>query len=434
MVETFTPAVCGSRRRQRLALAGFAVGALAASALVGAGLGALGGLVGGELALAAAALALLAAAREAGLLPLPLPQIRRQVPERWRAELPLPVWSVGYGAGLGAGFLTFQPVATFWVACAAAVALGRPLAASLCFTAYGLGRTLSAAFARRGQADATAAVEALARRRRLLLRVNAFALVVCAGLLAAPAAGAATSLGPGLDPAARPTVLARAVMDGGSSSVRVKPRGESAVTVPGAAAPSVDGDLLAYDDADGIKVIEWRTAALRAQLDGPVAKPALDWPLLAFIRTGRLYERLVVADFTDPASPTRRTIARLRRRNDLGRPSLAAGRIAWHAVTRSRSTVFLKVLSTGKRTVVARSEVAVESNPALTAFRVLWVEQRAKSASLRVRRLDRVRSRKIYSVSGRDRRLWTTALARRTAYVTRWRPSTGASTLVRVIF
>src|SRR5919197_1777765 len=172
MVETFTPDVCGSRRRQRLALAYFALGAFAASALVGAGLGALGGLMGGGLALAAASLALLAAAREGGLLPLPLPQFRRQVPERWRAELPLPVWSLGYGIGLGIGFLTFQPVATFWVACAAAVALGRPLSAALCFAAFGLGRTLMTVSARRGHADPTAAVEALVRRRRILLRAN----------------------------------------------------------------------------------------------------------------------------------------------------------------------------------------------------------------------------------------------------------------------
>src|SRR5216117_1689924 len=142
MVETFTPAVCGSRRRQRLALVGFAVGALVASAFFGAALGLLGSVLGARLTLAAAGLALLAAAREGGVLRFPIPQARRQVPERWRTELPLPLWSAGYGAGLGAGLFTFQPVSTFWVACAAAVALGKPLTAALCFSAYGAGRTL----------------------------------------------------------------------------------------------------------------------------------------------------------------------------------------------------------------------------------------------------------------------------------------------------
>src|SRR4029453_1006927 len=157
MVETFTPAVCGSKRRQRIALAGFATGAIAVAALVGALLGALGALIGREVALVVAGLAMLAAAREAGLLPIPLPQVRRQVPERWRVELPLPLWSIGYGAGLGAGFLTFQPVATFWVACAAAVALANPAAAAACFAAYGAGRAFMARWPRRGPVGPTAA-------------------------------------------------------------------------------------------------------------------------------------------------------------------------------------------------------------------------------------------------------------------------------------
>ena len=434
MVETFTPAVCGSRRRQRLALAGFAVGALSASALVGAALGALGGLAGAEIALAVACLALVAAAREGGLVPLPLPQLRRQVPERWRSELPLPAWSIGYGAGLGAGFLTFQPVATFWIACAAAVALARPLPAALCFVAFGVGRTIMAVSARRGHPDATAAVEALAGRRRLLVRANVVVLLACAALLAAAAAGAATGLGAGLDPAASRGVLARAWMDGGGSSVVVEPQGENAVTVSAAAAPALDRDLLAYADAQGIKVIEWHTRDLVARVDGPVAKPALDWPLLAYVRTTTDRKRLIVADFSDPAAPTRRRMASTLRRDDLGRPALEAGRLAWHKVTRRESRVLLQNLATGRRRLIAHSKIAVETNPSLTGKRILWVEQRAKSARLRVRPFARARVRTIYKIEGADRRLWTTALAGRTAYVTRWRPSTGASTLVRVSF
>ena len=63
MVETFTPAVCGSRPRQRLAIALFALAASVASAALGATLGFVGGLVGTRPALiGAAALAFLAAA------------------------------------------------------------------------------------------------------------------------------------------------------------------------------------------------------------------------------------------------------------------------------------------------------------------------------------------------------------------------------------
>jgi len=438
MVETFTPAVCGSKRRQRLALAGFAVGAVAASALVGAALGAVGALLGTQLAFLVAALALLAAAREAGIVRLPLPQLRRQVPERWRAELPLPVWSVGYGIGLGLGFVTFQPVATFWVACGAAVALGKPLAAGLCFAAYGAGRALMTAWPRHGQPDPTAAVESLARRRRLLLLGNVLALLVCAGLLAAaPAAGAAIQIqtaGAGLDPAAAWTVLGRARMGSGSSSVLLEPRGGTPITIDGAAAPAVDGGLLAYEDGQGVKVIDWRTGDLVARVDGQVAKPALDWPLLGFVRTDSTYKRLVVADYTDRASPVEHVITRISAGNDLGRPSLAGGRIAWHKLTATSSTIYAQRLATGRRSVVARSRVLVLANPSITLTRIVWVRQSSRACVLRMRSWASSTVRGIYRTTGSTRLLWTTALVGRTAYVTRWSLRTGASTLVRVNF
>jgi hypothetical protein len=434
MVETFTSAVCGSRQRQRVALAGFALGAIAASALVGATLGALGAALGAQLALVAAAVALLAAAREAGLVSIPLPQLRRQVPERWRFELPLPVWSVGYGAGLGAGFLTFQSVATFWVACAAAVALANPLAAAACFATFGAGRAVMAAWPRRGHEDATAAVESLAGRRRVLLAANVVVLILCAVLLSAPSAGAATSLGPGLDPSARGGVLGRAKMSSGTSSILLEPAGESAVTIPSGSAPSVDGDLVAYVDSQGVKVIDWRTGSPVAQVDGTVAKPALDWPLLAYVRTGSTYKRLIIADYTDPAAPIEREIARVRVRNDLGRPSLVGGRIAWHKVMSVGSVVYVQVLATGKRTVIAHSPIAVVANPSLSSTRVVWVAEYPRACALRTRRFDSRRVKRIYRTTGNTRLLWTTALNGRTAYVTQWSLKTGASTLVRVNF
>jgi hypothetical protein len=436
MVETFTPAVCGSRRRQRLALTGFALGAIGASALVGAFLGAIGAALGAEVALVAAGLALVAAAREAGLVSLPLPQLRRQVPERWRFELPLPVWSVGYGAGLGAGFLTFQPVATFWVACAAAVALASPLAAALCFTAFGAGRALMTAWPRRGQDDPTSAVEGLVRQRRLLLAANVAVLLVCAALLAAPTAGAATSrgIGSGFDPSARGTVLGWAQMDNGTRRVVVDPANGSNAVVQHAWSPAVDGRLLAYVDSGGIKVIDWSTGVRVAQVEGSVARPALDWPLLAYVRTGTSYKRLLVANFSNPGAPTRRYITKVARRNDLGRPSLASGRIAWHRVTAGGSRVYLQVLASGKRRTIARSKIAVLANPSLSSTRIIWVKQAARSCLLLVRRLDSRTVRRIYKTTRKTRLLWTTTLTGRTAYVTRWSQRTGASTLVRVNF
>ncbi|MBW3593351.1 MAG: hypothetical protein KY396_06635, partial [Actinobacteria bacterium] len=141
MIETITPAGCGGRKRYRFALLLFTLGAVAAAATVGALLGLLGGVLGVERAvLVVAILAGVGAAREAGVVTVPLPQLRHQVPERWNHELPLPIWATGYGAGLGIGFATVQPFATVWFAALAALAGGRPLSAAAGFARSGVGR------------------------------------------------------------------------------------------------------------------------------------------------------------------------------------------------------------------------------------------------------------------------------------------------------
>src|SRR4051794_39032065 len=102
MIATITPAGCGSRQRHIAAAAVFTLAAIAAAAALGAAAGLVGAALGGgrQVLVAAALVAVLAAAREARLVRLPIPQLRRQVPERWRWQRPLPVWAAGYGAGL----------------------------------------------------------------------------------------------------------------------------------------------------------------------------------------------------------------------------------------------------------------------------------------------------------------------------------------------
>ena len=450
MVETFTPAVCGSRSRQRLALALFALGALAASAALGAALGLVGGLVGTRPALVgAAALAALAAVRELGLFRLPLPQSRRQVPERWRRELPLPLWSAGYGAGLGAGFLTFQPVATFWVACAAALALGRPVLAAGCFAFYGAGRAFMAVWPRRREPDGAAAVERMVGQSFFVARANAFVLVLAVVLLAAaPAAGAAvTSLGSGFDPAADGQTLARARMNAGTIEVLVAPPApDPAVPVSPANAPALDGNLLAYVDDQGIKVIDWQTDTVVAHVNGDVSDPALRWPLVAYRLHDGVYERLVLADFSAPGSPTLRRVASVRSADDLGRPSLGGGKLAFHRILHRSSAIFALDLSTWTRRVIVRSNIRMESNPCVTAKRIVWVEQGAHGSLrgedyvpaagslLRMKRFGRDSIRTLMRVDGRRTFLWTTALTGRTAYVTKWTPSRHRSVVLRVTF
>jgi hypothetical protein len=431
MLETFTPAVCRSRKRQIVAQALVTGAAVAAAAALGLVLGFAGSLVGGRHALyAAAAFALLAAAREAGLVRFPLPQARRQVPERWRFELPLPVWATGYGAGLGAGFFTFQPVSTFFVACAAAFALARPLPAAACFALYGAGRAAMVVWPRRSADDPTAAVERLTSRRGALLRGNAVALVVCGVLLAvAPAAGGATLVAQSaFDPSFSGGSLAFATQAG---DVVVRPGDGSPDEVfAGASEPSLDGRYLAFLDSARISVVDWATGDEVARVDNPNAShPALDWPLVAFVRRDTSYRRLVVRNLQTGAVKIHATV---KPSSDLGRPSLRGGRLAWHVASRKESRIMLKVLASGAKRIVARSRIGLLQNPTLHGSRIAWVDGRSGASHLRLGWVRAGRSRRtVETMRTRARAYWTTSLAPGAVYSTRWVLATGAASVFR---
>jgi hypothetical protein len=424
MLETFTPAVCGSRKRQMLAQVVFAAAAVATSAVLGLALGLAGGLLGARRAvLAAAALALVAAAREAGLLRFPLPQARRQVPESWRFELPLPVWAGGYGAGLGAGFFTFQPVSTFWVACAGALALARPPAAALCLSLYGAGRAAMIVWPRRRAGDATAAVERLATRRGALLRANVVALVACAVLLAvAPSASAGLVARPGFDPSVSARTIAFSTQAG---EVVVRPPSGAGAVFPNASQPALSGEYLAYVDGQGIRVVRWRNGSQVARIANPSAsRPALDWPNLAFVYRDPSRKRLIVRNLS--TGRTRRP-AKVSLSADLGRPSLRDGRLAWHVVTRRWSGIYVRTLATRGVRTIARTRIGRLTNPSVCRRRVIWVDERSGVTRLRAGSVRSRRSRVLTSVRSRSVSYWTTSLSTRRAYLTRWSLGSGAA-------
>jgi hypothetical protein len=424
MLETFTPAVCGSRKRQLIAQALFTVAAVATSAALGLALGLAGDVLGaGHAVLAAAALALVGAARELGLVRFPLPQARRQVPERWRFELPLPLWATGYGAGLGAGFFTFQPVSTFWVACAGALALARPLPAAICLSLYGAGRAAMVIWPRRRAGDPTAAVERLTRRRGALLRANAAALVACALLLAlAPAAGGTLVARSALDPSVGGANVAFATRSG---DVVVRPPSGSDVVYPNASQPALSGRFLAYVDNQGIRVVRWQDGTEVARIaNANASRPALDWPTIAFVRRESNHKRLVVRNLV---SGTTRLPTQVPLNVDLGRPSLRHGRVAWHTVSRKISRIIVQTLSTRARRTVARTRIGRLSNPSLYRTRVIWVDARSGVTYLRRGSL-RSRNRRVLTrIRSRTMSYWTTALSSNAAYFTRWTVATGAA-------
>jgi methylamine utilization protein MauE len=148
MVQTITPVVHGGRRGRWLgSVAAYTFGATLSAAVFGAALGGLGRLLGapwGSAGLWAVALvAALFAARELFGLPIPLPNLHRQVPDWWRTFFSAPVASLFYGLGLGIGFLTYISFGTLVAVTAAAVVSGSVLTGAVIVGAFGLARGLS---------------------------------------------------------------------------------------------------------------------------------------------------------------------------------------------------------------------------------------------------------------------------------------------------
>ncbi|MGA9162295.1 MAG: hypothetical protein WB297_15725, partial [Actinomycetota bacterium] len=169
MVETITPVVHGgSRSRWGVSLSLHVAGATAAAAVFGSLVGAAGGLLGAPWGVAGIALvgALAAAylARELGV-PVPVPQLRRQVPDWWRTFFPPHVAALLYGIGLGPGFLTYVGHGTLVVVSAAAIASGRPLVGAALLAPFGLARGLGPvlAFGVRSPREGAALVDRLGR-------------------------------------------------------------------------------------------------------------------------------------------------------------------------------------------------------------------------------------------------------------------------------
>ena len=377
------------------------------------------------LLLAAAALAALGALREAAGGRFPIPQSRRQVPERWHHALPLPVWSAGYGAGLGAGVFTFQPVATFPVLLVGAVAVGDPVLGAFALGLHGAGRLLAAL-------PAAGAIDLLAPLVRPMRLVNAVALAGCAvALLVAGASDAQAAGASTLDPSVLPNgTLAVAVRDAeGATSVEIRPPdGAAPVVIAGALRASLDGRLAAVEHPDGIAVVRWQTGEELTRLAG-WSHPALRWPWLVG-QVVRGQRRALVG--IDLVRGTRRVLGTAGGDDDLGRPSIAGGGIVlWHVAGNARSRILRASLQTGRVRVWRRSRIALLANPAARRDLETWVEQRLGVSRLYVLRRGAARPRLLLTVRP-PQLLWTTATDGTAVWVTRWNAESGASRVVRL--
>ena len=232
------------------------------------------------------------------------------------------------------------------------------------------------------------------------------------------------------DPAASGRELAvTRVEAAGGGGVVVRAPGRAPAAFPGAWSPALDRDLLAFLDPAGIRVVRWTTGEEVARLAGPLAKPALDWPWIAYVRGGAAGGgRLEVHNLVSGA---RRTVARAGRAADLGRPALRAGLVAWHVAAGRRSQLRVgPVRGGGRSRIVASSVTGLQVNPSLAHGRVLWVEHTGSVSALRLRRVRGGPVRTLATLRGPTKILWTTALGSRRAYATRWNTTTRRAKLI----
>jgi len=202
MVGTILPFVYGERQqgKREVALwfhtAGYAVGAATTGCLLGI-LGAALPLHAlhidrGILALSLpGAVSVLYSLRELGLVQVPAPQFRRQVPEKWRFQFRPKLAALLYGLGLGVGLGTRIPVTTFYVVVLWAMLIGNPLLGALGLATFGFGRALPLLCMAPllDSSDAAVRFESLYRFQPLVRVLNGIALgfagscLLCAALL-----------------------------------------------------------------------------------------------------------------------------------------------------------------------------------------------------------------------------------------------------------
>jgi hypothetical protein len=211
MVETITPVVHGGRpSRWAPFLVLHVAGATASAAAFGAVLGGAGVLLdapwGAAGIVLVATLAGLYLLREALGLRIPVPQLRRQVPDWWRTFFPFGPASFLYGVGLGVGFFTYLSHGTLVVVSAAAASTGRPALGALLLGPFGLARGLSAVTAVRARtpeagaalvgrlADSASWIGWRAAHAAVLVAVVAGALTTSSGGAGKPGAIAAAIL------------------------------------------------------------------------------------------------------------------------------------------------------------------------------------------------------------------------------------------------
>ncbi|TML33078.1 MAG: hypothetical protein E6G24_08655 [Actinobacteria bacterium] len=431
-------------RPRVLAAAAFAAGLTVSGALTFGALGAIGSLLRPGRGFLVAAAVLAGAAVLADLAGLRVrPQLRLQVPERWRQTMPLPRALFLYGLLLGTGLTTFVAAAAAWALLPLSVTLASVPAGVVVGLSFAAGRALPVLAVR----DETA----LAERPRGLRALRILAAASLALALAAGEARAAQVASPGGDPSAEAADLVWQVPGVGGFLLR---NGQQ-TQLPGND-PALGGTRIAWHAGDEVTIADSTTLQPVLQLAIPgVEKLAVSDEWLAYrVRLANGKEELRAFALADPTTTTVLTHARAR--GYLGRPSLSGDLVVYHLAGPAGSGLFSFDLATGKRRRLRFSTQAQLLSPARLGSKLLYVRISRCSQELRLGPLDgNGAGRVLYKLpplAGEDagherghthqgehlpctpkpkptaRMLWTTALSGTTAYVTVLRPGSGGQT------
>jgi hypothetical protein len=438
--------------------AAYAAGLAAGSLVVFGGLGVAAAAVdpGRTSLLAAAGLAAVAAAADALGLRV-RPQIRFQVPERWRRTLPLPLAVFLYGTLLGTGLTTFVPAAAAWALFGFALSIGSLATALLVGACLAAGRALPVVLLA-PLVDAGIGARALAvitERPASLRIVRGLAAVSLAAGAAAVFAGAASAATVVAVPAGDPSAVDADVaweQPGVGGFLRTA---TGTVQLPGHD-PAIGGALVAWRVGDTV------TVATRATL-----APVLQETIVGARRLA-VSDRWLAFTTVDADGTTRLTVQSLADTNrtetlastaapaQVGRPSLDGDRLVFHVATRRASWITLVDLVGGKRARLRSATNAQLVNPAVAGDSLLYVRAGRCAQELRLGGLAGGSSDRVLltlpPLAGSDlgheprhprqgthvpckvrprpaaRMLWTTALAPGAAYVTTLRPQAGGRT------
>jgi hypothetical protein len=411
MVETIGSALGDARRFATLAASvTFALGTLIGGVVTFGGLALAGQLidgggVGGLREGLGATIALAAAVADWRGVKI-APQIRRQVPERWRWTLPLPLACALYGILLGLGFTTFVLAFAVWALAGISFAAGDPLLGAVVGLAFGAGRALPVLWMAPGLRAGSGArrLDEMASEPRLwigLRRLDALGLVLCALALGGAGATAnAASVPSATDPSSAGGELVWQQL-GGAGALRNL---AGAVSVLPGDHPALGGSQIAWADAGTITVAD--RASLRPRLTiaaaGVNALAVSDSWLVYRAQDASGAERLIGAALAAPTQT--RYIYGARPAGEVGRPSLDGARAVFALGTPARSAIEVVDLATGRlRTLRAmRSGVAL-SNPSLLGGRLLFERTTRCDQQLRIgpaaaRRHSRLRERTLLSL------------------------------------